>query len=205
MPTNDSTPMNAAPEDFESVVQALLTAIEAKDLKLRRHSERVAKFAWHIAEQMEIDAASREQLRHGALLHDIGNIGIPDSILLKPAGLSQMEFDEMKLHPIIGAQIVRSLSSAQAIRPLIRSHHEKMDGSGYPDGLSGSEIPELVKILSVVDVYDSLRSERSYREAFTHENAMEILIQEAARGWWDAEIVARLSDLNVSEDDFAPV
>lgn len=205
MPTNDSNSLNAAPENFERVVQSLLTAIEAKDLKLRRHSERVAKFASHIAAQMEIDEATLEQLRHGALLHDIGNIGIPDSILLKPAGLSQMEFDEMKLHPIIGAQIVRPLSSAQVIRPLIRSHHEKLDGSGYPDGLAGAEIPDLVKILSVVDVYDSLRSERSYREAFTHENAMEILIKEVERGWWDAEVVARLTDLNVSEDDFAPV
>lgn len=205
MSTNDSTSLSAAPENFDRVVQSLLTAIEAKDLKLRRHSERVAKFASHIAEQMEINEAAREQLRHGALLHDIGNIGIPDSILLKPAGLSQMEFDEMKLHPIIGAQIVRPLSSAQAIRPLIRSHHEKLDGSGYPDGLGGEEIPELVKILSVVDVYDSLRSERSYREAFTHEDALEILIQEAERGWWDAAIVARLTNLNVSEGDFAPV
>jgi putative two-component system response regulator len=205
MPTNHSTPTSDALETFERIVQSLLTAIEAKDLKLRRHSERVAKFALHIAEQMDIDEAARNQLRYGSLLHDIGNIGIPDSILLKPAGLSQMEFDEMKLHPIIGAQIVRPLASAEAIRPLIRSHHEKLDGSGYPDGLAGAEIPALVKILSVVDVYDSLRSERSYREAFTHENAMEILNQEVERGWWDAEVVARLTDLNVSEDDFAPV
>ena len=205
MPTHNSTPASAAPEDFERVVQSLLTAIEAKDLKLRRHSERVAKFASHIAQQMEIDEDARQQLRHGALLHDIGNIGIPDSILLKPAGLSQMEFDEMKLHTIIGAQIVRPLSSAQALRPMIRSHHEKLDGSGYPDGLGGEEIPSLVKILSVVDVYDSLRSERSYREAFTHENAMEILTKEVERGWWDTEVVARLADLSVSEDDFAPV
>jgi putative two-component system response regulator len=205
MPTNHSTPTSDALETFERIVQSLLTAIEAKDLKLRRHSERVAKFALHIAEQMDIDEAARNQLRYGSLLHDIGNIGIPDSILLKPAGLSQMEFDEMKLHPIIGAQIVRPLASAEAIRPLIRSHHEKLDGSGYPDGLAGAEIPTLVKILSVVDVYDSLRSERSYREAFTHENAMEILNQEVERGWWDAEVVARLTDLNVSEDDFAPV
>lgn len=197
--------MIAAPEQFERVIQSLLTAIEAKDLKLRRHSERVAMFALHIASQMEIDEAAIEQLRHGALLHDIGNIGIPDSILLKPAGLSQWEFDEMKLHPIIGAQIVRPLTSAEAIRPLIRNHHEKLDGSGYPDGLAGEEIPELVRILSVVDVYDSLRSERSYREAFTHENAMEILNQEVAGGWWDAGIVAWLTDLNVSEGDYAPV
>lgn len=209
MPTNASATSPASPpagqEDFDRVVQSLLTAIEAKDLKMRRHSERVAKFATHIASQLQLSKHELEQLRHGSLLHDIGNIGIPDSILLKPTGLSQMEFDEMKLHPIIGAQIVRPLKAAADIRPLIRSHHEKLDGSGYPDGLAGDEISQLVKILSVVDVYDSLRSERAYREAFTHENALEILTKEVERGWWEARLVELLFDLEVAEEDFAPV
>ena len=203
-----STPADnflSAPEKFLQVVQSLLTAIEAKDLKLRRHSERVARFSLQIAAQMQLSESDCEQLKCGALLHDIGNIGIPDSILLKPSGLSQMEFDEMNLHPIIGAQIVRPLASAGSLRPLIRNHHEKLDGSGYPDGLSGEEISALVRILSVVDVYDSLRSERSYRDAFTHENALEILTEEAAKGWWDAQFVALLAHIEVSPDDYAPV
>ena len=204
MPT-EADSLLSAPENFLQVVQSLLTALEAKDLKLRRHSERVSRFCLQIAAQMQLAAHECEQLKCGALLHDIGNIGIPDSILLKPAGLSQMEFDEMKLHTIIGAQIVRPLAAAGTLRPLIRNHHEKLDGSGYPDGLNGDEIPILARILSVVDVYDSLRSERAYREAFTHENALEILTEEASRGWWDARVVELLAHIEVSEDDFAPV
>ena len=203
--SNAAEAILSAPENFLQVVQSLLMAIEAKDLKLRRHSERVAKYSLNIATQMQLSEAECEQLKCGALLHDIGNIGIPDSILLKPSGLSSMEFDEMKLHPIIGAQIVRPLAAAKALRPLIRNHHEKLDGSGYPDGLSGEEIPLLVRILSVVDVYDSLRSERAYRAAFTHENALEILTQEVERGWWDAQVVELLANIEVAEDDFAPV
>lgn len=201
----DDHALSHSPENFEKVVQSLLTAMEAKDLKLRRHSERVAKFADHIAEQLGLSDEDREQLTWGALLHDIGNIGIPDSILLKPSGLSQMEFDEMKLHPIIGEQIIKPLSHTNVLRPIIRSHHEKLDGSGYPDGLAADEIPLLVRILSVVDVYDSLRSERAYRDAFTHENALEILQQEVQRGWWEPHIVELLTGLQVAEDDYAPV
>ena len=192
-------------DSIESIVLALLTALEAKDFKLRRHSERVAKYAVQVAGRMGVDKTARDQLRYGALLHDIGNIGMPDSILLKPGGLSEWEFEEMKLHPIIGEQICKPLCSTEAILPLIRSHHEKLDGSGYPDQLSGDAIPLLVRILSVVDVYDTLRSERAYRDAFEHEDAIVILREEATRGWWDAEIVEVLADLTAPHTDFAPV
>ena len=192
-------------DSFERIEMALLTVIEAKDLTLRRHCERVAKYAVQLAEQMQIDETMRDQLFHGALLHDIGNVGIPDSILLKPSGLADWEFEEMKLHPIIGEQIVKPLSSVAVLRPLVRSHHEKLDGSGYPDGKSGDEIPLLVKILSVADVYDSLRGERAYREAFTHQAAIDILQEEAGRGWWDPQIVALLADIIAPDADFAPV
>jgi putative nucleotidyltransferase with HDIG domain len=197
--------LSSSTEAFSKVAESLLRTIEAKDLKLRRHSERVAKFALHLATQMQLPEEECEALRFGALLHDIGNIGIPDSILMKPSGLTQMEFDEMKLHPIIGLQIVKPLSGSEQFRSLIRSHHEKLDGSGYPDGLEGEEIPMLVKILSVVDVYDSLRGERAYRDAFSHEAALEILQKEAERGWWDAKIVDLLAHMEVPESDFAPV
>jgi putative two-component system response regulator len=199
------SPLPTAQESFVTVVEALLRTLEAKDLKLRRHSERVAKFSTHIAEQLELTDEERETLFFGALLHDIGNIGIPDSILLKPGGLTQMEYDEMKLHPIIGQQIVKPLRSCADASTLLRSHHEKLDGSGYPDGLAGEEIPQLVRILSVVDVYDSLRSERSYRDAFSHEAALEILQTEVERGWWDAKAVELLASMEVSESEFAPV
>ncbi len=172
-----------------------MTAIEARDADLRRHSERVARYAVQVAQSLELDAQAQHQIYLGALLHDIGNIGIPDSILLKPSGLTSWEFDEMKLHGIIGETICRPLPELAFALPLIRSHHEKLDGSGYPDALQGEQIGLAVRVLSVCDVYDTLRCERAYRDAFTHEQAIEILQQETKRGWWDAQIVDRLAGL----------
>lgn len=192
-------------EPMDAVVESLLTCIEARDATLRRHSERVARYADHIAEALGLDSDTRHQLALGSLLHDIGNIGIPDSILLKPTGLTTWEFNEMRLHPIIGEQICRPIVALAVALPLVRSHHEKLDGSGYPDGLKGDEIPAVVRILSVTDVYDTLRCERAYRDAFTHEQALEILEGEAGRGWWDAEIIARLANVTAPESDFVPV
>lgn len=193
------------PEDFDSVVMALMTAIEAKDLKIRRHSERVARFCLQIAEAIGMDDEQRMRLHFGSLLHDIGNIGMPDSILQKPTGLTDWEFDEMKLHPIIGEQICKPLRCTDWLRLLIRNHHEKLDGSGYPDGLTAAEIDLPLRILSLVDVYDTLRSERAYRQAFGHEEALTIVRDEVGRGWWDAQVVDLLPRLDVTEDDFAPV
>ena len=182
-----------------------MTAIEARDMKLRRHSERAADFADQIAVQMNFSDADRQTLKWGCLLHDIGNIGIPDSILLKPTGLTAWEFDEMKLHTIIGEQICRPIEALAPALPLIRSHHEKLDGSGYPDAIGGDEIPLMVRVLSVCDVYDTLRIERVYRDAFTHEQALEILRKEVERGWWDAKVVEHLESVASHENSFAMV
>lgn len=184
------------PDTLGAIIETLMTAIEARDADLRRHSERVARFAVQVALDLGLDKAAQHQIHLGALLHDIGNIGIPDSILLKPSVLTSWEFDEMKLHGIIGETICRPLPDLAPALSLIRSHHEKLDGTGYPDALSGDQIGVAVRVLSVVDVYDTLRCERAYRDAFTHEQAIEILHQEAGRGWWDAQIVARFAGLN---------
>ncbi len=189
----------------DQILETLLTTIEARDFHMRRHAERVAKYAGLLAEASALDQATRDCLNWGALLHDIGNIGIPDSILHKPAGLTAWEFDEMKLHSIIGEQICRPLPSLGPILPLIRNHHEKLDGSGYPDGWRGEEISVSIRILSVTDVYDTLRSERAYRDAFSHEEAIKILREEVARGWWDEAVVSRLADITAPQSDFAPV
>lgn len=191
--------------EFEPVLQALLTAIEAKDFKARRHSERVAIHSAQLAERLELTSDERAQLRIGSLLHDIGNLGIPDAILLKPGGLSPLEFDEMKLHPIIGEQICRPLKYIPGVLPLIRNHHEKLDGAGYPDQLAGDEISLLTRILSVADVYDTLRIERAYRHAYDHEESIAILRGEVARGWWDSNVVELLASLTAPQADFAPV
>ncbi len=182
-------------DSLAAAVEALMTAIEARDADLRRHSERVARYAVQVARGLDFDDLAHQQIYLGSLLHDIGNIGIPDSILLKPSGLTSWEFDEMKLHGIIGETICRPIPDLFPALPLIRSHHEKLDGTGYPDGLSGDKIAVAVRVLSVTDVYDTLRCERAYRDAFSHDQAIEILQQEAQRGWWDPQIVARLADL----------
>lgn len=186
----------------ERIVLSLLCATEAKDFRLRRHAERVASYADQISLTLQLPTSERMALRHGSLLHDVGNIGIADSILLKPGGLSDWEFDEVRLHTIIGEQICKPLRSMTDILPMVRSHHEKLDGSGYPDGLKGDQIPFLVKVLSVIDVYDTLRSDRVYRGAFGHDDALDILVKEAARGWWDPEVVALLDTLTAPDKDF---
>ena len=192
-----------APGDAtDRIVLSLLCATEAKDFRLRRHAERVASYADQISETLQLPPDERMALHYGALLHDVGNIGISDSILLKPGGLSDWEFDEVRLHPIIGEQICKPLRSLADILPMVRSHHEKIDGSGYPDGLQGDEIPFLVKVLSVIDVYDTLRSDRVYRGAFGHDDALDILREEATRGWWDNEVVALLDTLLAPDKDF---
>jgi len=193
--------LQAMSEPFEKVLQALLTALEARDLPLRRRAERVAALAVQIAQQMGLDEVTCRQLSYGALLHDIGNIGIPDAILLKPSGLSDWEFQEVKLHPIIGEQIIKPLASLQSVRPLIRSHHEKLDGSGYPDRLKGDEILLQVRILSVADVYHTLRSVRAYRPPFLHAQAMEIINQEVERSWWEKSVVDQLNNLPTQPDE----
>ena len=197
--------LSSANETLEAVVETLMTAIEARDMKLRRHSERVADFADQIAVKMSLDDEARQTLRWGCLLHDIGNIGIPDSILLKPTGLTAWEFDEMKLHTIIGEQICRPIEALSRTLPLIRSHHEKLDGSGYPDGVGGDEISPIMRIVSACDVYDTLRIERVYRDAFTHDQALEILRREVESGWWDAEVVEHLETIASCHNSFAAV
>ena len=176
-------------DSVERIAAALLTAAEAKDFRIRQHSERVARYSLELAEKLGLDEADRHFLNLGALLHDIGNIGIPDSILLKPTGLSEWEFEEMKMHPLIGAQICKPVPALAGALPLIRSHHEKLDGSGYPDSLRGDAITPAMRILAVVDVYDTLRCDRAYRSAFAHDDAMEILRKEVGKGWWQADIV----------------
>lgn len=192
-------------DSVERIAQALLTAAEAKDFRIRQHSERVARYCLEIGAKLGLDEAALFNLKYGALLHDIGNIGIPDSILLKPAGLSEWEFEETKMHPLISVQICKPILSLAAALPLMRSHHEKLDGSGYPDGLRGDAITPVMRILSVVDVYDTLRCDRAYRTAFAHEDAMQILQKEVAKGWWQVEIVDMIGELSPPQSDFVPV
>jgi len=123
------------------------------------------------------------------VLHDVGKIGIPDAILLKPAALTADEFEQMKLHTVIGDRLCSELRFLQTVRPIVRHHHERLDGTGYPDGLSGSAVPLLAQIIGVVDVYDALTTERPYKRATDGERACQALWEEAAKGWRDIELV----------------
>jgi putative two-component system response regulator len=176
-------------DSAEAVVFALARTVEAKSRFTHGHSERVKHLALSLADAVGVTRPEREVLRKGALLHDIGKISVPDAILDKPGPLTPAEFEIIKAHPAQGEHIVQPLHSLRETLPLIRWHHERMDGKGYPDGLSGEDIPRLVRILSVADVYDALSSNRPYRQPIPHQNCLEILRNCAQDGGLDAELV----------------
>jgi putative two-component system response regulator len=177
-------------DSAESVVFALARTVEATSRFTHGHSERVLAYSLALAEVCGVGAAEREVLRKGALLHDIGKISVPDVILDKPGALTGEELAVVKTHTTQGAHIVEPLHSVRDAVPLIRWHHERLDGKGYPDGLRGEEIGPLVRILSVCDVYDSLASDRPYRGAIPHGRCLEIMRENALGGGLDLELVA---------------
>jgi putative two-component system response regulator len=177
-------------DSAEAVVFALARAVEAKSPYTHGHSERVTEYALALADALGTPPAERELLRKGALLHDIGKISIPDAILNKRGPLTAAEYIIVQGHAAQGAHIVEPLSSLKAAVPLIRWHHERLDGRGYPDGLAGDAIPLLVRALSVADIYDSLASERPYRGVMPHAACMEVLRENALHGGLDLELVS---------------
>ncbi|HKW63456.1 MAG TPA: HD domain-containing phosphohydrolase [Candidatus Acidoferrum sp.] len=190
-------------EQAKSVVLSLAHSIEAKHCLSDGHSGRLAEYALRLGESLGLGEEELEELRLGCLLHDIGKVAVPDSILLKPARLSQQEMEIMREHPITGEQICAPLKSLRPILPIIRHHHERMDGTGYPDGLIGGEIPIKARILQVADVYDALINDRAYREALSSSEALEIRRQEAVHGWLDASLVCKFT-LICQVGDFLP-
>jgi putative nucleotidyltransferase with HDIG domain len=154
-------------------LKSLVLSIEARDSYTREHSERVTSYALQIAKVLHLSEEDKDALKFGGYLHDIGKIGVKDSILLKPGALSQTELLAIHLHPIIGDNIIKPLMFFPREREIIRSHHEYYDGTGYPDGLAGEDIPLIARVLSVADSYDAMTSSRPYREARTHEQAIE--------------------------------
>jgi putative two-component system response regulator len=189
-------------EKTKGVILSLALSIEAKHSLTDRHSDRLADCAVQLGRSLGMSEGDLEELRLGCLLHDIGKVAVPDSILLKPGRLTPRETEIMRQHPVIGEQICAPLKLFRPILPIIRHHHERMDGSGYPDGLSGEEIPLKARILQVADVYDALINERPYREALTSEEALEILRQEAAHGWMDVALVWKFARIARTGDSF---
>jgi cyclic di-GMP phosphodiesterase len=177
-------------ETADSVLCTLGLIVEGRDPYTEGHCERLSVRAADLGRHLGMDEDSLIALKRGGYLHDLGKIAVPDEILKKGSDLTPSEWMIMKLHPITGENICRPLRSLRPVLPIIRHHHEHSDGSGYPDGLTKAEIPILPRILQVVDVYDALRTARSYKPPLTHEQAAQTMREEADRGLWDAELVA---------------
>ena len=162
-------------------IRALALAIEAKDQTTAEHLHRVQTYAMGLAEDFGLQPEEMNALRAAAILHDVGKVAVPEQIISKPGQLTPEEFAKMKLHTIVGAEIVTSADFPFAVAPLVRGHHEKWDGSGYPDGLKGEEIPLGARILTAVDCLDALASDRQYRRAMPLDKAMSIIAAESGR------------------------
>jgi putative two-component system response regulator len=168
---------------------SLALVIEARDAATEGHCERLAEYAIRLGRALGLDEDDLSALKRGGYLHDVGKVGVPDSVLLKAGPLTPAEFEEMKSHTLIGDRLCGQLRSLRRVRPIVRHHHEKLNGSGYPDGLAGDAIPLLAQIMGVVDVYDALTTSRPYKPAFTAEEAFAELYCEVDRGWRSRELV----------------
>jgi putative two-component system response regulator len=177
-------------ETAESVLCTLGLSVESRDPYTEGHCERLARDAASLGQHLGLQEDSIVALRRGGYLHDLGKIAVPDEILKKGSDLTPAEWEIMKQHPATGEKICRPLRSLRLVLPIIRSHHEHSNGSGYPDALRGEDIPLLARVLQVVDVYDALRTARPYKPARTHEQAAVTMRTEAGGGLWDEEIVA---------------
>lgn len=176
-------------DSAEAVIMSLARTVEARNPYTQGHCQRLSQMGSAMGIRLGLGADEVSALTRGGVLHDLGKIGIPDSILLKPAALTVDEFDQMKQHAVIGDRLCSELRCLQVVRPIVRHHHERLDGSGYPDGLRGGAVPLLAQIIGVVDVYDAITTERPYKRALPPSRAFEILASEVARGWRDPELV----------------
>ncbi len=176
-------------ESAEVVILGLGATIEARDPCTRGHCERLAAYATSLGKSLGLGEEDLAALERGGFLHDIGKIGVPDAVLLKEGRLSADESKVMRAHPVIGDGLCTGMRSLQNVRPIVRSHHERLDGSGYPDGLKNTQVPLLAQIVSIVDIFDALTTERPYREAVPREEALSVLRDEAAKGWRDRALI----------------
>jgi diguanylate cyclase (GGDEF)-like protein/putative nucleotidyltransferase with HDIG domain len=169
-------------------IEALALAIEAKDHTTHTHLQRVRTYAVEIAKALKLPTEEIEALRAAALLHDIGKLAVPEQIISKPGKLTPEEFEKMKVHPIVGAEILERVAFPYPVAPIVRSHHERWDGSGYPEGLSGEQIPMGARILAAVDCLDALASHRQYRQALPLAEAM-AKVKDKSGTWFDPQVV----------------
>jgi len=191
-------------EESETILFSLAQTVEARDEETGNHCERLAGLSVALGTAVGLPDDDLVALHRGGFLHDIGKIAVPDSVLNKGGHLSQTEWEVMRSHTWIGEGICRPMRSLAPVLPIIRNHHERWDGSGYPDGLSGEQIPLLARILQVADIFDALTSKRSYKDPYPCEEAIGLLMQEADNGWRDPELVSVFCAM-VQQPDFSLV
>ncbi len=176
-------------EQAENVLVSLANALDAKDTYTRGHSERVARYSEALGAAVGLGRLECRNLLRAGLLHDIGKIGTNLEYLHKPGPLTTEEYAEVKKHPVVGFEICRPLRTMAPLLDLIRGHHERLDGRGYPDALRGDAIPVSLRCLTIADVYDAITSDRSYRKALPRDRAFKMMSEEASVGMWDARLV----------------
>ena len=182
-------------ERAESVLFTLARSIEGKDPYTHGHCERLSDYSARLGEHLALKESQIIALRRAGVVHDIGKIAVPDAVLLKPGRLTPEEWTLIHAHPVVGERICAPLRSFRDVLPIIRHHHEKFDGSGYPDSLSGESIPITARVLQIVDVYDALTTIRPYKKAFSITDALQTMKEEVARGWWDSHVFAEFEHL----------
>jgi putative two-component system response regulator len=177
-------------EEAETILIALAQAVEHRDKYTAGHCERLANYSVAMGMALGLPRNQLQALQRGGYLHDIGKISVPDSILFCPSRLSDDQWAVMRMHTVQGEEICRPMKTLASVLPIIRSHHERWDGTGYPDGMRNEEIPLLARILQVVDIYDALTTARPYKTAMSHEQALQVLEEESARGWRDPDLIS---------------
>lgn len=173
----------------ESVIVSLALVIEARDAYTDGHCNRLADYATALGSALGLGNEDVAALYRGGYLHDVGKVGIPDAVLLKSGRLTQEEYKAIQQHPVIGDRLCGELRSLRRVRPIVRHHHERLDGTGYPDRLTGDDIPLLAQIMGIVDVYDAITTERPYKPAVRSDRAFEELMDEVKQGWRRRDLV----------------
>jgi putative two-component system response regulator len=182
-------------EEAESILFSLAQSVEQRDRSTGQHCRRLASYSVALGNALGLPRAELLALYRGGYLHDIGKIGIPDSILFKKGFLDADEWFVMRSHTLKGEEICKPMKTLAPVLPIIRNHHERFDGTGYPDGLAGEDIPLLARILQVADIYDALTTERPYKLALTHTEALQVMSEESERGWRDPELIPVFAEI----------
>jgi putative two-component system response regulator len=192
--------LNQDLDHAEKVLFSIARTVESRDPNTGDHCERLVKRGQAFGQFLGLSRSEIRDLMWGGYLHDIGKVGIPDAILLKPGKFTPDEFEIMKEHVTIGERICQPLRTMRGVTPIIRHHHERWDGSGYPDGLKGSTIPYLAQVFQLIDIYDALASERPYKKCFTTQEALNIMLEETDRNWRNPELMKSFIEfINITE------